>query len=141
MAEFAKRLSLRYDAIRTRHAYYRSLRLIADHFGCDPATLCEEQFRDYLIHVKTVKHWRPKTIRQTLATAKLFFIDMLAHHEWTVFSQVRAKDHDQLPIVLTRQQVHDLLTHIRLRRYRTPIKLIYCCGLRLTECLSSKSGS
>ena len=25
---------------------------------------------------------------------------------------------------------------IRLRRYRIPVKLIYCCGLRLSECLS-----
>ncbi|HEY5893019.1 MAG TPA: tyrosine-type recombinase/integrase [Chthoniobacterales bacterium] len=29
-----------------------------------------------------------------------------------------------------------LLAHVRLRRYRTPLKLIYCCGLRLGECLS-----
>jgi site-specific recombinase XerD len=28
------------------------------------------------------------------------------------------------------------LKAIRLRRYRIPIKLIYCCGLRLSECLS-----
>jgi site-specific recombinase XerD len=27
------------------------------------------------------------------------------------------------------------LAHVRLRRYRTPLKLIYCCGLRLSECL------
>ena len=38
--------------------------------------------------------------------------------------------------MLTRRQVHDLLEHVRLRRYRTPLKLIYCCGLRLSECLS-----
>ena len=38
--------------------------------------------------------------------------------------------------MLTRQQVRDLLAHIRLRRYRTPIKLIYACGLRLSECLA-----
>jgi site-specific recombinase XerD len=136
MAEFAKRLSLRYDAPRTRHAYYRSMRLIQDHFDRDPAALSQEQFRDYLIHVKTVKRWKPKTLRQTLATAKLFFVEMLGREDWTVFSQVRAKDHDQLPAVLTRRQVHDVLAHIRLRRYRTPIKLIYCCGLRLSECLS-----
>jgi hypothetical protein len=55
---------------------------------------------------------------------------------WRVFSQIRIKDHDFLPAVLTRQQVHDLLGCVRLRRYRTPIKLIYCCGLRLGECLS-----
>ena len=41
-----------------------------------------------------------------------------------------------MPEIFTRDQVRDLLAHIRLRRYRTPIKLIYCCGLRLGECLS-----
>jgi site-specific recombinase XerD len=61
---------------------------------------------------------------------------MLGCPEWRVFSQVRTKDHDYLPEILTRKQVHDLLDHIRLRRYRTPIKLIYCCGLRLSECLA-----
>jgi integrase len=61
---------------------------------------------------------------------------MLGHEDWRVFSQVRTKDHDELPAVLTREQVHQLLAHVRLRRYRTPLKLIYCCGLRLSECLS-----
>lgn len=136
MAEFAKRLTLRHDANRTRHSYYRDLRLIHEHFGCDPATLGEEQFRDYLLFVKTKKQWKPKTIRQTVASASIFFIEQLGHSDWTVFSQVKTKDHDELPAVLTRQQVRDLLAHVRLRRYRIPLKLIYCCGLRLGECLS-----
>lgn len=136
MGEFAKLLALRYDAPRTRHSYYRDMRLIHEYFGCDPAKISEAQLRDYLLHVKTVKRWKPKSIRQSVASAKIFFIEQLAHADWTVFSQVRTKDHDELPPVLTRQQVHDLLTHVRLRRYRTPLKLIYCCGLRLSECLS-----
>ena len=62
--------------------------------------------------------------RQTLACAKffcakLFFVELLQR--------------DFLPAVLTPQQVHDLLGSVRLRRYRTPIKLIYCCGLRLAN--------
>jgi len=60
---------------------------------------------------------------------------LLGKPDWTVFSQIRTKDHATLPAVLTRQQVQALLAHIRLRRYRTPLKLIYCCGLRLSECL------
>jgi site-specific recombinase XerD len=136
MAEFAKLLALRHDAVRTRHAYYRDLRLIAEHFQRDPARLSQSQVRDYLLHVKTVKGWKPKTIRQTVASAKIFFVEMLGHSRWKVFSQVRTKDHDELPAVLTREQVHALLAHIRLRRYRTPLKLIYCCGLRLSECLA-----
>ncbi len=58
---------------------------------------------------------------------------MLGRGEWKVFSQVRTRDHDELPAVLTREQVARLLGAIRLRRYRTPVKLIYCAGLRLSE--------
>jgi len=135
MDEYAKRLALRTDAVRTRLSYYRDMRLVHEHFGCDPAGLSEDQFRDYILHVKTVKGWRPKTIRQTVASARVFFLDMLGRHDWTVFSQIKTPDHDELPAVLTRDQVCRLLRHIHLRRYRIPIKLIYCCGLRVSEAL------
>ena len=135
MAQFADHLALRYDANRTRHSYYRQLRLIHEHAGCDPATITEAQLRDYFLFVKLKKHWRPKSIRQARAAASMFFVNLFGHANWTLFAQIQTKDHDTLPAVLTRQQVHDLLAHIRLRRYRTPLKLIYCCGLRLSECL------
>lgn len=136
MGRFAKALALRYDANRTRHSYYRQLRLIHEHFNMDPSLLTETQLRDYFLFVKLEKHWKPNSIRQALAAARQFFVDLLDHADWTVFGQIRTQDHDSLPVVLTRQQVHALLAHIRLRRYRTPIKLIYACGLRLSECLA-----
>jgi hypothetical protein len=103
MARFAQFLALRYDANRTRHAYYRHIRLIQEHVCCDPADLVEAQLRDYFLFVKLKKQWQPKTIRQTRAATKMFFVDLLGHRDWTLFSQIRAKDHDQLPAVLTRQ--------------------------------------
>lgn len=136
MKRFAEFLALRYDSDRTCHSYYRDMRLVYEWAQCDPERIGEVQLRDYFLHVKTVKHWKPKTIRQTVASSKLFFVEMLGHKDWTVFSQVKTTDHDELPAVLTREQVYRLLCHIRLRRYRTPVKLIYCCGLRLSECLS-----
>lgn len=135
LARFADFLALHYDANRTRHAYYRQLRLIHQHLHTDPATVTEAQLRDYFLFVKLKKLWKPKSIRQALAAARMFFVQLLGHTDWTLFSQIRARDHDTLPAVLTRQQVHDLLAWIRLRRYRTPLKLIYACGLRLSECL------
>jgi hypothetical protein len=113
MAQFADHLALRYDANRTRHSYYRQLRLVHQHFGCDPATLSEAQLREYFLFVKLKKHWTPKTIRQARAAASTFFVELFGHADWTLFSQIRAKDHDTLPAVLTRQQVHDLLAHIQ----------------------------
>lgn len=136
MRRFAELLALRHDSPRTRHSYYRAMRLVHEHFQSDPATLGEDQFRDYILHVKKRQAWKPKSIRQTIACAWLFYLEMLGLAEWKVFSQVRARDHDELPAVLTREQVARLLGSIRLRRYRTPVKLIYCAGLRLSECLS-----
>ena len=133
MDRFAKLLALGQLAPRTRHCYYRDMRLLHEHFGCDPADLAEAQVTDYFIHVKMTKNWRPKTVRQSAASARLFYVEMLGRTDWKVFAQVRAKDHDELPLVLTREQIHALLAHIRLRRYRIPLKLIYCCGLRLSE--------
>ena len=135
MAQFADLLALSYDANRTRHAYYRHIRLLHAHFATDPASLSEAQLREYFLFVKLRKQWKPKTLRQTVAATRLFFVDLLLHRHWTLFSQIRARDHDTLPTVLTREQVRQLLRGIRLRRYRTPLKLIYCCGLRLSECL------
>jgi len=136
MCRFAELLALRYDTTSTRHSYYRDMRLIHEHFDEDPAAITEEQLRDYILHVKTRKLWRPKTIRQTAASARLFFVDLLGHEDWKIFSLIRTKDHDELPAVLTREQVRRLLVSIRLRRFRIPLKLIYCAGLRLSECLN-----
>ena len=136
MRRFAEFLALRFNAPRTRHSYYRQMRLVHEFCQCDPATITEEGFRNYILHVKTLKRWKPKTIRQAAAAAKLFFMELIEHKEWKVFSQIRAKDESSHPAVLTREEVIRLLRHIRLRRYRIPIKLIYCCGLRLSECLS-----
>ena len=141
MGRFAQALALRYDANRTRHAYYRQVRLIHEHFALDPALLTEDQLREYVLVVKLQKHWKPKSIRQALAASRQFFVDLLGQADWTVFRQIRTQDHDELPAVLTRQQVHALLAGIRLRRYRTPLKLmlIYVCGLRLSERLALTS--
>ena len=136
MRRYAELLAVRHDSPRTRHSYYRAMRLLHEHYRVDPATLGEEEFRDYILHVKTRKAWKPKTIRQSVACARLFYIEMLGLEEWRVFSQIRIRDHGELPAVLTREQVVRLLRSIRLRRYRIPIKLIYCAGLRLSECLS-----
>lgn len=136
MKQFAQFLALRFDTPRTRHSYYRQMRLVHEFCGIDPATLTEEHVRDYILHVKTKKLWKPKTIRQSAAAARLFFEGMIGHTDWKVFSQIRTKDLEELPAVITRDEIVQLLRHIRIRRYRTPVKLIYCCGLRLSECLS-----
>ena len=59
MRQFAQLLALRHDSTRTRHSYYRAMRLVHEHFGADPATLGEDQFRgrfDVLSGFKSEEH-------------------------------------------------------------------------------------
>ena len=44
-----------HDCARTRHSYYRATRVLHEHFRADPATLGEDEFRDYILYVKTSK--------------------------------------------------------------------------------------
>lgn len=136
MEDFAKRLSLKYDSVRTCHSYYRQIRLLEEAYESDPAKLTQSEVRDYFVYVKLDKGWKPKTIRQSAAALRFFYEAYPKTEKWTVFSQIKTKDHDELPAVLTREQVKAVIGAIDLRRYRIPIKLIYCCGLRLSECLS-----
>ncbi len=62
MKHFARLLALRYDMARTRHSYYRDLRLVHEPFQSEPAGLTGEHLRDYILHVKTVEHRKPMTV-------------------------------------------------------------------------------
>ena len=49
MERYAQLLALRYDQVRTRHSYYRHMRLIDEHFDCpfppSPARVARKQPR------------------------------------------------------------------------------------------------
>lgn len=137
MQRFAQDLSLSGLGDRSCHSYYRQIRLISEHFDqVDPASLNEDPIRSYIIHLKSVRQWSPKTIRIFLSAGKLFFQQMLGHADWKVFDLTKAKDLPYLPEVLSRQEVAALLRAIRKGRFLTPIKLLYVCGLRLEEALT-----
>ena len=54
MKEFAEFLALRFDTPRTRHSYYRQMRLVHELCDCDPALITEELYRSYILHVKSI---------------------------------------------------------------------------------------
>jgi len=134
MQKFAEHLHLLGLAMRTVQSYYRDMRIISEHFGKDPCRLTQRQIREYIVHIKQ-KGWEPKTIRQSIASAKRFYCDMLGK-KWQLWNIVCVKDKKKLPVVLTEQEVGMILSHVRFMRYKTPLELIYNCGLRRSEALN-----
>jgi integrase len=62
-----------------------------------------------------------------------FYLDWLKVTGWTVFREVRIAEPDVLPLVLARSEVAALLDAVREPRFRTCLRLMYHCGLRVGE--------
>ena len=119
---------------RTVEAYVAVVRILAQWAGEDPAGLGEERVREFFLHLIRERGYAPKSIRQARAALGSFYRDMLGHAEWKVFEEVKTKDREQLPEVLMREEVR-LLRQVKEPRFAVPLRLIYLCGLRLSECL------
>jgi integrase len=111
------------------------VRLLAQWAGGDPAELDEERVREYFLHLVREKGLAPQTVRQARAALTEFFVEMLGRRDWRVFRSVKTKDKYKLPVVLTREEVKRVLGLVREERFAVPLRLIYLCGLRLSEAL------
>jgi site-specific recombinase XerD len=113
-------------------AYYRALRLLYEHFGKNPKYLTQKQLRSYLIYLKEERGWCASSLRQSIASCRMFYRGMLGKN-WKLWDVVEVRDRKRLPTVLTMEEVPAILREVRFGRYRVPLQLIYCCGLRLSE--------
>lgn len=134
LVRFADLLKLRSLAATTQAEYLRYLRKLAARKKCDPAQLDEAQVREHLLHLKDTCGHGPSTIR-TAAAAFTAFYRLHLGRDWKLFDLVRAPSPLKLPEVLTREQVGHLFAVIREPRFRTVLRLIYACGLRISEAI------
>jgi integrase/recombinase XerD len=119
---------------RTRQAYVSYAVLIGRHYGCDPATLAEGQVRDYFLFLRTERHYAPSSISITLAALRAFYGDHLGTgRDWKLWRELKVRRVEPLPTVLSREEVARLLGAISRDRFRTVLRLIYHCGLRIRE--------
>jgi integrase/recombinase XerD len=125
-------LQLRGLSERTQEMYVRAVRQLAEHYHKSPEWITEEELRDYFLYVKNVKHYSRSASTIALCGLK-FFYEHTLKREWSTLSFVRAAHEQKLPVVLSPQEVHWILKHVRLMRYQVCLATIYACGLRLQE--------
>ena len=118
----------------TKKEYVRYVRKLAEHFQCDPATLSEDQLREYFLFLRQHKHYKHSPMKLAKCSIRCFLRECLKlGHTWTVFEEVRIVENQTLPVVLSRQEVADVLGALQEMRFKTCLRLIYHCGLRVGE--------
>jgi len=125
-------LQLRGFSERTQEAYTRAVRQLAEHYHKSPDLITEEELRQYFLHIINVKHYSRNTTTIALCGIKFFFEQTL-NRNWSLFSIVRPAPEHKLPVILSLEEVREILNRVRLLRYRVCLSTIYACGLRLQE--------
>ena len=125
-------LQLKGMSERTQQMYVRAVRQLAEHYHKPPDQISDEELRQYFLFVKNVKHWSRSGTTIALCGLK-FFYEQTLHRSLATLQLVRPPREKKLPVVLSREEVRQILSQVRLLRYRTCLTTIYCCGLRLQE--------
>lgn len=109
------------------------VRRLADHVQCDPATLTEDQVRQYFLFLRQDKKFGRSAMTIAKAALRCFFCEQVKVQGWTVFGELRIACPQVLPVVLSRQEVAQVLGVLREPRFSACLRLIYHCGLRVGE--------
>ena len=138
LLRFAETLKLRSLAGTTQEEYMRYVRKLAARVKRDPAELDEAQLRAHLLHLKEGKdgHGYSASSMRTAVAAFTAFYNLHLGRDWKLFGLVRSPSPQTLPTVLTRAEVARLFTVIREERFRVILRLIYACGLRVSEAIN-----
>jgi integrase/recombinase XerD len=125
-------LQLRGLAERTQEMYIRAVRQLADHYHKSPDRLTEEELRASCLYLKHDQHYSRAASTIALCGITFFYAHTLKR-EWSTLTFVRAPRAKKLPVILSVEEVHTMLAHLKLLRSRACLTTIYSCGLRLPE--------
>ena len=134
-----KALQLNGLAERSQQSYTRMLRMLVDFYGKTPDLISEEELQEYFLHRRNVSQWSAATLRICYSGIRFFFEKVL-RRDWHIFGYLRAKRPQNLPTVLSRDEVARVLSCVRTPHNHAYLFTVYSCGLRLQEGLHLEVG-
>jgi integrase/recombinase XerD len=117
---------------KTQEAYIGAVKSLAKHYNRSPDQLSEGEIRDFFLHLVNERGAARSTVTIYLCGIKFFYEKTLGR-EWAIFDLIRPKKRRKLPEILSLEEVRSLLSLVVNPAYRTALRVIYSCGLRLSE--------
>jgi site-specific recombinase XerD len=117
---------------KTQSCYVGAVRALAKHYHKSPDLISEEELRRYFLHLTLEKKVARATATIALCGIKFLFQNTLQRN-WTCFKLLRPPSQKKLPVVLSREEVHQIILCVHTPIYRVCLTTIYSCGLRLSE--------
>ena len=130
-------MELRNFSPNTIRAYVGHLSAFAKMFGKSLEQLGEAETRQYLHHLKTVKQVSTSNINIGYCALQFFYGKVL-HRKWNTDRLPRPKVEQKVPVVLSREEVQQILDAVTKPKYRVMLMTIYASGLRVNELVHLK---
>jgi integrase/recombinase XerD len=126
-------------AAKTQDSSVRAVKQLAEYYHKSPEVITDDELRQYLLYFQNENHVAASTFTIALCGLK-FFYERTLQRTWRTFELARPAPEKKLPVVLSRHEVHEILSSLHCQRYRACLMTIYACGLRLREGVSLQVG-
>jgi integron integrase len=133
-------IRVRQYSLATEKVYLEWMRrFILFHGKRHPAEMGKQEVEAFLTHLAVNRAVSPATQNQALQALLFLYKQVLEVDLPWLEGVVRARPKRRLPVVLSKNEVRDLLSHMS-SNLKLPASLMYGSGLRVTECLRLRVG-
>ena len=116
----------------TARAYVGAIRRFAEHFHRSPDLLGPEQVRQYQLHLVQERKLRPHSIRVEMSALRFLYLKTLRRN-YRRDDLPLPKVPDNLPLVLSQEEVSRLIQAAANLHHRTILMVLYSTGIRRAE--------
>jgi integrase/recombinase XerD len=125
-------MQMRRFALRTQESYLEAVTKLVRQVGKSPEAITTEEMRQYFLYLTNEKQLARSSVMQAICGLK-FFYEQVLKREWEVYGIQWPRREKKLPVVLSVEEVHQVLNCVQMPAYRVCLSTIYSCGLRLGE--------
>jgi integrase/recombinase XerD len=123
----------------TVESYVREVYLVSKFYGKRPDLVTEDELIRYLLHRKNVNKLAPTSMRICYSGIRFFFERVLGR-PWRIFALLHARRELRRPMILSLDEVHQILEAAQPVHNQVYFTTVYSCGLRLHEGLHLEIG-
>ena len=121
----------------TQESYLRAIKGIAKHYMISPDRITEEQVRQYILYLMSVRKLAPATVNVITGALKFFYQEVIDKRE-TVQSIPQRKSPKRLPEVLSKEELNRIFNVTKNLKHRLLMQTAYSGGLRISETVRLK---
>ena len=129
-------LYIRNYSPRTIASYISSLNNFAEWLIQEKVNqVTDKEVEKYLYHLKKNRNRSISGVKQTVASLKILFTDILKK-EIPDSLNIRFRKEEKIPVVLSEEEVAAVIKAVNNLKHKVILMTIYSAGLRLSECLA-----